>query len=142
MVTVQQTVNTDGHNPNECTPLLQSDSLSQNTDIDPNNNTDMDNNLSILTDVPAIETNQSLVVSVDLNPDTTAAADTENEHSNDNASNNPSSIPVEALHNPVIEVKSVDAEQKYANEEVTLTVATQTNEYTHSDQEESKPVEQ
>ena len=77
--------------------------------------------------IPAIETNQSLVVPVDIHPESTS--DTDNEHSNNNESANPrSTVPAEALHSTTVDSKinCVDAEQKAVNENVALIVAVQT----------------
>ena len=119
--------------PNEHTPLLQSNSSPQNTECngDPNNDSNGCSNSPTVPNIPAIETNQSLMVPVDIHQESTS--DTDNEHSNNNESTNPSSTtvtPVEAPHSTTVDSKinCVDAEQKDINENVALIVAVQTNE--------------
>lgn len=122
-------ISKDDQELNEQISSMQRDSLPQNADGSTcNNDTDGDDSFPTVTNVPAtIETSQSFVVSVEINPesDTTAAANTDNEYTNNNVSSNPS---VEALHSPAIigEANCIqfDAEQKDANE-VTLSAAMQ-----------------
>ena len=114
--------NTD-QEPSEETPLLQSNFLSQTRDDDSREYKD-DNS-------PAVPANdQSLVVPVDIHPQSTS--DTDDERNNDSESDDHSStIPVEAPHSTAMDSevnKYVDAEQRDANENVVLIVTVETDE--------------
>ena len=107
----------------EETPLLQSNSLFQTRDDDSREYKD-DNS-------PAVPANdQSLVVPVDIHPQSTS--DTDDERNNDSESDDHSStIPVVAPHSTAkdSEVNNyVDAEQRDANENVVLIVTVDTDE--------------
>ena len=107
----------------EETPLLQSNSLFQTRDDDSREYKD-DNS-------PAVpENDQSLVVPVDIHPQSTS--DTDDERNNDSESDDHSStIPVVAPHSTAKDSKAnnyVDAEQRDANENVILIVTVETDE--------------
>ena len=121
---------TDDQEQSERTPLLQSNSLSQTRDGDPKHDTNGDNNSPTVPDIPAVETNQSVVVPVDKHPESTSKMD--DEYSDNNESNNPSStiIPVDTPHSTTMdsEINYVDTEQNDTNENVDPIVALQQDE--------------
>ena len=118
----EERVSTDGRDPNEQTPLLQSDSesSSQNTYGGPEQNSSEAINSSTVTDVPMVEASQSLVMPADKNPD--ATANTDDEHTIYTEGDHTTS-PVEVLHSTDINsnISDIDADQRDFNEEVTLT---------------------
>jgi hypothetical protein len=117
---------TDGQEPSERTSLLQSSSLSQRRDGGSSDDTNGDNTS------PAVSANnQSLVVTMDMHPQSTSESDTDAESNNDSESDNHSStIPVEGPHNTTmdLEVNYLDAKQRDTNENALLIVAVKTDE--------------
>ena len=114
----------DRQDTNEQSPSHQSDFSSRNVYGGPEQNTNERNNSStvIESDVPAVEVSQTLEVPVNINPDTTATAESDDEHTTCSEGDR-STSPVEALDsilsiniNCIIDAKHV---QKDVNEEVT-----------------------
>ena len=120
-------VSTDFKELNEQVLPLQQDSLSQNTESDGGHEQDTNEDITsaIVISVPAIETSQSLVVPVDLNPDSSANSD--DEHiSHENV--HPSTSPVEVLHDTNIEVSCTDAKPRDVDKNITPITAMQRDE--------------